>query len=89
MKGITRFRKQLVAVADLGITVGLALFFFLVFPGANGTGSRNLLELLPDLGLLLLCTMFFQILFRTYDSLWRYAEGKEYLLLFFGMSWGI
>ena len=88
MKGITRFRKQLVAVADLGITIGLALFFFLVFPGANGTGSRNLLELLPDLGLLLLCTMFFQILFRTYDSLWRYAEGKEYLLLFFGMFLG-
>lgn len=88
MKGIKRFRKQLVAVADLGITIGLALVFFMLFPGANGTGGRNLLSLLPDLGLLLLCMIFFHILFRTYDSLWRYAEGKEYLLLFFGMLLG-
>ena len=25
--------------------------------------------------------MLFQLLFRTYDSLWRYAESKEYLSL--------
>ena len=31
--------------------------------------------------LLYACTLVFQLLFRTYDSLWRYAESREYLVL--------
>lgn len=27
------------------------------------------------------CTVVFQLLFHTYDSLWRYAESREYLML--------
>jgi FlaA1/EpsC-like NDP-sugar epimerase len=29
-----------------------------------------------------LCMLAFQFVFRTYDSLWRYAEAQEYILLF-------
>lgn len=38
-------------------------------------------HIFPHLILLYICTLVFQILFHTYDSLWRYAESREYLSL--------
>lgn len=38
-------------------------------------------KLLPHLLLLYICTVVFQLVFHTYDSLWRYAESREYLSL--------
>lgn len=35
----------------------------------------------PHMLLLFGCTMMFQLLFRNYDSVWRYAESQEYLSL--------
>ena len=37
--------------------------------------------LLPHLLLLGVCLCIFQIVFRTYKSLWSYAESREYLIL--------
>ena len=76
-----RFRKQLLFLCDSLILVvvatGLSLFSLRYqMPDAVGAGL-----LLPHLVLLFLCTSLFQILFHTYDSLWRYAESREYLLL--------
>ncbi len=34
------------------------------------------------------CCSLFLVLFRCYDSLWRYADGKEYLLQFLAMGCG-
>ncbi|MCQ2420294.1 MAG: polysaccharide biosynthesis protein, partial [Clostridia bacterium] len=48
----------------------------------------RLSNLLLHIGLLLVCFFFMQLLFKTYDSLWRYAESREYLLLFSGMALG-
>jgi FlaA1/EpsC-like NDP-sugar epimerase len=38
----------------------------------------------PHLILLLGCGAITQFVFKTYDSLWRYAESKEYLMLLLG-----
>ena len=35
----------------------------------------------PHMLLLFACTMSFQLIFRNYDSVWRYAESREYLSL--------
>ena len=42
--------------------------------GAKGSFPKNVL-------LLYGCTVIAQLLFKTYDSLWRYAESREYLVL--------
>lgn len=34
------------------------------------------------------CTVVFQLLFHTYDSLWRYAESREYLMLLLSALFG-
>jgi FlaA1/EpsC-like NDP-sugar epimerase len=41
-------------------------------------------KLLPHLALLVACSTIFQCIFKTYDSLWRYAESKEYFMLLLG-----
>lgn len=70
----------------LFITDGLILFilaimlalFTLRYPFSDALGH----DLFPGHLLLLYgCTVVFQLLFHTYDSLWRYAESREYLSL--------
>lgn len=70
----------------LFLTDGLILFILSVVLGlftlryslsdAVGMGVYPL-----HLVLLYGCTVIFQLLFHTYDSLWRYAESREYLTL--------
>src|SRR5699024_339034 len=61
----------------VGVTVVLSLFS-LRYSLTDAVGQG----LLPvHMLLLFACTVIFQLLFRTYDSLWRYAESKEYLFL--------
>jgi FlaA1/EpsC-like NDP-sugar epimerase len=48
----------------------------------------RLLNLCVHICLLTMCVLVFQLIFRTYDSLWRYAESREYLLLLAGSDWG-
>ena len=78
---MNKFRKQLLFFADCIILVSVAVvlsWFSLRYhiPDAVGKG-----KLLPHLVLLYVCTVLFQLLFRTYDSLWRYAESREYMFL--------
>jgi Predicted nucleoside-diphosphate sugar epimerases len=49
--------------------------------------SGNLI-LLYNTAILGLCILIFQLLFSTYDSLWRYAEAQEYFMLFLGALCG-
>lgn len=76
-----RFRRHLLFLADSVILIVATLVlsqFSLRYgiPDAVGTG-----KLVPHMLLLYCCTVLFQMLFHTYDSLWRYAESKEYTML--------
>ncbi len=76
-----RFRKHFLFLADsmILIVVTLVLSQFSLrynLPDAIGQGNIVLHMLI-----LYVCTVMFQMLFHTYDSLWRYAESKEYTAL--------
>lgn len=78
---MNRFRKQLLFLCDglilIGITIVLSLFS-LRYSLSDAVGQGYL----PfHMLLLYLCTLVFQLIFHTYDSLWRYAESREYLFL--------
>lgn len=78
---MNRFRKQLLFLCDSCILVFVALalgVFSLRYELTDAVGQGNLLQ---HIGLLYVCTLVFQYLFHTYDSLWRYAESREYLFL--------
>lgn len=78
---MNRFRKQLLFLCDsfilFFVTVTLGNFS-LRYALTDAVGQGRL----PAHMLLLFgCTVVFQLLFHTYDSLWRYAESREYLSL--------
>lgn len=78
---MNRLRKPILLLCD-GLILVAATYTLGIFsiryniPDAvmAGTLSRHVL-------LLYACTLVFQLIFRTYDSLWRYAESREYLAL--------
>ena len=75
------FRKELLFLCDS----------FILFASAFGLGWFALRYSIPGalvadqlvwhVLLLFACTTAFQFCFHTYDSLWRYAESREYLFL--------
>ena len=78
---MNRFRNLLLFLCDAAILVSAALLlsiFSLRYSIPDVVLEGNLL---PHLALLYGCTVVFQLLFHTYDSLWRYAESREYLSL--------
>ena len=82
---LSRFRGWIVLAADV-----LLIFtcnFFLFLP-ALLRSDIQLLNLVLHIGFLTLCVLVFQLSFKTYESLWRYAESREYLVLLMGMSCG-
>lgn len=78
---MNRFRKQLLFFIDslilFGVT-GILLAFSIRYSPEELMAQR---ALLTHMLLLYGCTVVFQVVFRTYDSLWRYAESREYLSL--------
>lgn len=79
---MSRFRKELLFLCDaclLAASVGFFLLVIRLLPYTEIGGTPNGLS--RDLLLLYACTVLFQIVFKTYDSLWRYAESQEYMLL--------
>ena len=78
---LTRFRTAIVFLCDSVILIGIVLIlseFSLSYGITDAIGQG---QLIPHLALLYICTVAFQVLFHTYDSLWRYAESREYLFL--------
>lgn len=78
---INRFRNLILFLCDAAILTGVTLVlaaFSLRYSLSDAVGRGNLL---PHLAMLYGCTVVFQLLFHTYDSLWRYAESREYLSL--------
>ena len=81
----SKYRAQIVLLMD--ILLIFACNFALFLP-ALFRHDILLLNLVLHIGLLTVCVYIFQFLFRTYESLWRYAESREYFVLLAGMSLG-
>lgn len=88
MLKLRKYRKGIVFLLDLSILMVVSSVLFQVFPENNGTGCHDIRLLIPHIFLLILCEIITQYLFKTYDSLWRYAESTEYLMLFTGSLTG-
>lgn len=82
---LSRYRGLVVLVMDV---VLIFFFNFAMFFDRLGDESIQLFNLVMHIGLLTVCVLVFQLLFKTYDTLWRYAESQEYLTLLYGMGCG-
>ncbi|MBE6995185.1 MAG: polysaccharide biosynthesis protein [Ruminococcaceae bacterium] len=85
---MNRFRRPLLFLLDSVILLVVALLlseFSLRYGLSDAVGIGRLPE---NLLLLYGCTVLFQVLFHTYDSLWRYAESREYLFLLLAAGCG-
>ena len=78
---MNRFRKQILFLCDSTILIGVAVVMgaFSLRYSINDAVTAGLFPV--HMLLLYACTVVFQFAFHTYDSLWRYAESKEYLSL--------
>ena len=80
---IRKYRKMIVFLLDflmlLSLT-GILLLSLQEISQFDGRYNNLFLYLL----LLVICHITAQISFHTYDSLWRYAQSKEYLMLLLG-----
>lgn len=79
---MNRFRKPILFFCDSVILVVLSAFFSwfsLRYDLSDAVGQS--FKLGQNFLLLYGCTVLFQLLLHTYDSLWRYAESREYLSL--------
>jgi FlaA1/EpsC-like NDP-sugar epimerase len=81
---LRKYRKEFVFILDLLIILIVSTTLFYVLPDNNGNHNDDYLLFLPHLILLIICGAILQYFFKTYDSLWRYAESKEYLMLILG-----
>ncbi|MBR5480029.1 MAG: polysaccharide biosynthesis protein [Clostridia bacterium] len=79
----SKYRKPIVLILDMLILVLCSLFVFILSPKGNGVG-RDIVSALPDMLLLYGCIFIAQIVFKSYNTLWRYAESREYLVLMCG-----
>lgn len=81
---IRKYRKEIVFLLDLLIIFMVSCTLYYIVPGSNGTGNNHFSSILPNLFLIIVCWAVAQYFFKTYDSLWRYAQSKEYLMMFLG-----
>lgn len=81
----SKYRAHLIMLLDVIITF---VCNFLLFLPAVLREDIQLLNLILHIGLLTVCVLLFQIILKTYNSLWRYAESREYMVLLLGMSLG-
>ena len=73
----------------LGIDVCLIfLSNILLFLPSYLRQDIRFINLILHIGLLTICVLVFQLLLKTYESLWRYAESREYLILLAGLVLG-
>ncbi len=82
---LSRYRDRILLAIDLCLI--FSINFLLYMPEVFGESMR-LSNLLGHIALLMVCFLAVQLYFKTYDSLWRYADAREYLLLSEGMLIG-
>ena len=82
---MSRYRGLIVLLIDV------AMIFccnFAIFLPELSSGNIRFFNLVMHIGLLTVCVLIFQLALRTYNTLWRYAESREYLTLLGGMGFG-
>ena len=77
---ISRFRKLLLFLMDISITLG-CYFVVELLLGGRHIDRRYVGVILQHLLLVACCYSGSLLAFKMYDSLWRYAESREYLTL--------
>ena len=82
---MARIRGWIVLAMDV-----LTIFVcnILMFLPAYLRNDIRLINLILHIGFLTACVLVFQVVFKTYESLWRYAESREYLCLLSGLAAG-
>lgn len=80
-----RYRGLIVLLLDILL---IFLCNFIMFLPDLMDANIRLLNLVLHTGLLSVCVLVFQLALRTYDTLWRYAESREYLTLLLGAGLG-
>lgn len=78
---MSRFRRQMLFLCDaflFAVAVAGYKFITVLLP-YTATGAEE--NFWGNAALLYGCTVLAQLVFKTYDSLWRYAESREYLML--------
>lgn len=78
---MSRYRKEILFLCDAVIFLCAVAFFLLIYSYLDYAELGGMGDVHAHLALLYACTVFFQFVYKTYDSLWRYAESQEYLSL--------
>ena len=92
---LASIRELLLALLDLSILTGCCtVLFHLARLGRRDSlfflqgSNENPHFWLTQFALLIVCIFVFLLLFRTYNSLWKYASSYEYLVLFAAVTCG-
>ncbi|SEW39856.1 polysaccharide biosynthesis protein [[Clostridium] fimetarium] len=88
MRRIKKYRKKIIFILDIIIIIFSCYIFQLLVPIEKAANDYNILDFLPNIIILLLSISLCQYLLKTYDNIWRYAEGNEYVRLMLGMIAG-
>lgn len=86
---MSRFRKEILLLCDTAILLAAAILFYYFTKGLLGRANLVSGELVQNVLLVYACVLLFQLVFKTYDSLWRYAESREYLILLIAVVCGL
>ena len=81
----SKHRGKIILIIDLCLIYGIN---FLLFLPELIRGDIAFSNLFAHIGMLLVCFFVMQMAFRTYETLWRYAESREYMRLLLGMGLG-
>ena len=77
-------RREIVLLLDLLIIIMVSLFLYLIFPNLLIEVNHNYYIFIANIILFIICGIISQFIYKTYNSLWRYAQSKEYLMLLLG-----
>mgnify|MGYP000931697522 FL=1 len=82
---IKKKRKLIVIAADIVIMLAVSVLFYGVMPAGLRSGPGFFWA---NISSLIAAIFICQLILRTYESLWRYAEAREYILLSVGSLCG-
>lgn len=85
MMRLARYRGWIVLALDVCLIFACNI---LMFWPRYLRGDIRLINLVAHIGFLTVCVLIFQLALKTYESLWRYAESREYLILLSGLGEG-
>ena len=88
MRKIKRYRKKIIVMLDLIIIIFSCYIYHFLVPFAKATKDYDVFNFLLHIITLIISIALCQYFLKTYDIIWRYAEGKEYVRLMIGVVEG-